>query len=538
MFSFFLPFSSAWSKTIVSGKITGTRGEQIPLAIVFIGVPDHLQPERRVKAGRNGAYEVAIETKGVKLLRFTGALHKDYTIAVYVDEPKTIHLDVRLQTYDYGGDFDGMKVLGSFNDWYPPSAVSLQKQLDGTYAADIRSEVKKITYRLIGVPGGGLAGTGADRFVYVQSQGYAAVAVPSRGIARIVFDPRRLVNPGELAGCAFGADDSVESRFTRVYDEVRLWNSAYASYLIKSVSDRRSGLKQEPFDFESILSNLERQMRSEPNNIVRAELHLAYFEVLMKGKMADSLSARALLQEVHPGSVVWSLSPGMISSALDVAQYDDRMRNDYVANMIHDNPSVETVVRVLSYEFLRSLYGGDKESALRSYDIVVNQYGETPGAEEVARYHNVSAVDIGKTAPLFSVSSMRDSSVVLTQKNFKGKYLLIDFWATWSKSSVDEMKYLAKAYREFGGNTFEILSMSLDSSRKAVDDSYSFKYVMKWVNAFVLGGVESKICRDYEVFAIPKPILIDPQGRIVAVGLELRGERLRKTLARFLDKRH
>lgn len=533
-----LSLSSVWARTVVSGRITGFGGQPIPLANVFLGSPDGIRSDQPVQAEDNGAYKLVIESKGVWLLHFSGVYHRDYTVALYVAEPKTIHLDIRLATYTYGTDFSEVEVLGNFNAWYPPSAVSMHKQSDGTYTADIRTKVDPILYQLIGVAGGGMAGTGADRFMYEQSHGYAAVLMPKHGRARIVFDPRKLMSSGEPANCSFADADSVESRFASVYNEVQLWNAAYTDSLIKSVSARRSGAKPAGFDFGRVLSIIQRELKSEPNEIVRQELQLAHFQFLMRGKKADSVNSRAVLKEIPPASVVWSLAPDMISSAFDYSKYDVKKRDGYVKEVIDRNPSAETIGRLLSDEFLKRLYGGDRESALRYYDIAVNQYGETAGGKEAARYHNVSAVDIGKTAPGFSVSSMRDSGVVLTEKSFRGKYLLLVFWATWSKPSVDEMKYLEKAYKEFGGKTFDILSLSLDSSSSVLKDSGPFRHGMPWFNTFVLKGLESRICRDYEVFAVPKPVLIDPQGRIVAVGLNLRGERLGKTLAMFLDKRN
>lgn len=540
LFSFILivlfSLSTVSAKTVVSGKITGFDGQPIPLANVFLGSPDGIRSGQSVQAEDNGAYELLIESRGVWLLHFSGVYHQDYTVALYVSEPKTIHLDIRLATYAYGTDFSEVKVLGNFNSWYPPSAVSMHKQSDGTYTADIRTKVNPILYQLTGVAGGGMAGAQADRFIYEQSHGYAAVLVPKHSRARIIFDPRKLVSSGEPASFTFADADSAESRFAAVYNEVQLWNAAYTDSLVKSVSTRRLGVKPTGFDFGRVLSIIERQLESEPNEVVRQELHPAYFQFLMRGKMADSLNSRALLQDIPPESVVWSLAPEVISSAFDYSRYDKKKRDDYVNEVIDKNPSAETISRLLSNEFMRKLYGGDRERALRYYDIAVNQYGGTAGAKEVAHYHNISAVDTGKTAPDFSVTSIQNSKVTLSEKSFKGKYLLLDFWATWSKPSVEEIKNLQNSYKEFGGKSFAILSVSLDSSRKIIEQFGPFRNEMPWFKAFVDEGFDSKICKDYEVFAVPKPVLIDPHWKVVAVGQDLRGDKLRKTLAKFLGK--
>ncbi len=60
------------------------------------------------------------------------------------------------------------------------------------------------------------------------------------------------------------------------------------------------------------------------------------------------------------------------------------------------------------------------------------------------------------------------------------------------------------------------------------------KWKMPWLNAFVKGGFQNKIVQDFDVLGIPKPILVNPDGIIVATEEELRGENLEKTLAKYL----
>ncbi len=116
-----------------------------------------------------------------------------------------------------------------------------------------------------------------------------------------------------------------------------------------------------------------------------------------------------------------------------------------------------------------------------------------------------------------------------------GQYYLIDFWATWCGPCVREMPEIHEAYTEFSSDNFEILSLSFDSDFGKVASFRERRYAMPWLHGFVEGGFESDLSQSFEVTGIPKPILVNPEGTIVAVDGALRGERLAKTLGTHLQ---
>ncbi len=125
----------SYAQTIVIGRITGSDGAPMPMANVFLTKPNEKDVFDSVAADKEGKYKMTIATAGIWTLRFAGVYHKDYSIAFCVEKPAEIALDVQLRSYDYLNDSIEAKVIGNFNMWYPPWAVPMIKQQDGTYSA-------------------------------------------------------------------------------------------------------------------------------------------------------------------------------------------------------------------------------------------------------------------------------------------------------------------------------------------------------------------------------------------------------------------
>ncbi len=123
---------------------------------------------------------------------------------------------------------------------------------------------------------------------------------------------------------------------------------------------------------------------------------------------------------------------------------------------------------------------------------------------------------VGKAAPAVEVKDNTGKTVTLN--NFKGKVVLLDFWASWCKPCREQNPHLIKVYEKYKAKGFEILSVSLDEDKdkwlKAIAEDK-----LTWTQVVGDKGGESKIAKDYKVFALPSTIVIDREGNILKIGI-------------------
>lgn len=138
---------------------------------------------------------------------------------------------------------------------------------------------------------------------------------------------------------------------------------------------------------------------------------------------------------------------------------------------------------------------------------------------------------IGKEAPDFSMPDVNGKEVKLS--SFRGKYVLVDFWASWCGPCRNENPNLVNAYNQFKDKNFTVLGVSLDRPGqkdkwlKAIKDDN-----LTWTNISDLQDWSSPVVALYGFDGIPFNVLIDPQGKVIAE--RLRGSGLEGKLQEVL----
>ena len=172
---------------------------------------------------------------------------------------------------------------------------------------------------------------------------------------------------------------------------------------------------------------------------------------------------------------------------------------------------------------------GDVAVARKAYEALLKKFGaESPNLEQKVRGELAQLDRVGTRAPELAVTEL--SGAPLRLADLKGKYVLVDFWATWCAPCTAELPRMQAAYSKYKAKGFEIVAVSLDESKAVVDEFVrARKLPWKQVHNATSNG---DLVEAFGVRTIPATFLVDPAGRIVR--LELRGPALDRALETLL----
>ena len=165
-------------------------------------------------------------------------------------------------------------------------------------------------------------------------------------------------------------------------------------------------------------------------------------------------------------------------------------------------------------DYLKAFMGGlerrfPKSAIAKEY---VKKYNEML-AQQAAAAPEVTGPQIGAPAPDVTLTSTDGKQVSIS--SFKGKYVLVDFWASWCGPCRRENPNVVDAYNKFKDKNFTILGISLDDDRTKWMEAIK-KDELTWTHISDLKGWESIAGRAYGVQSIPAIFLLDPGGKIIA----------------------
>ena len=191
--------------------------------------------------------------------------------------------------------------------------------------------------------------------------------------------------------------------------------------------------------------------------------------------------------------------------------------------------------KLITYKSLIDIF--DKYGLEYAGALSKQMVAEYPKSARVAKYVNIMpkrGVDVGDMAPEMTLVDTNGVKKIVSFKDFKGKVVLLDFWASWCGPCRKENPNVVKAYQEYKDKGFTIVSISLDENAGAWKKAIQKDRLIWNTHYSDLKGWSSGAAKIYKVSSIPNTFLVGPDGKIVAKNL--RGPELEQALQRMLVK--
>jgi thiol-disulfide isomerase/thioredoxin len=523
--------------TVISGKLLGCDKKPMVLAHAHLLKTSSPKPIVQVRVKDDGSFEMKTKETGLLVVEFTGVNHLAVDVPLLVEKPLKIELSVNLAAYSYAAEMKDVKILTDITDYAFDRAQPMQKQNDGTFAIDLQTTKDKILYQVLGAEktGRSINGTQSEAFEYDDGGDYRSIVPAKEGKARIVFDPSKTLRSTSEAEVKFSDPSSVVAKIAGIQMEMAK-RSGIVSIAMNEFVKAGNDWKKFTYDWSADQASIVSRLKTEKDALVRQALLMDYVDTKSKfAAKADPAIGMQMLKEVPPDSKLWMMPTlPFMKTAGDLCG-DENVFKEYLTKFLDKNPDMSLKSNMLMSNLMNAKMTNDEKTLKLYYDVAVKFFGDTPAGRSVKeRFSPVINIAVGRTVPAFKVKSLEDTTKFFTNSTFKGKVYLIDFWATWCGPCVSEMESLHKAYEKFKSKNFQILSLSLDRKPGDVAKFRGDKWKMPWLHTYVTD--DASITNAFEVIGIPRPLLVDGNGKIIAMETDLRGEQLEKTLARFLGE--
>jgi thiol-disulfide isomerase/thioredoxin len=198
-----------------------------------------------------------------------------------------------------------------------------------------------------------------------------------------------------------------------------------------------------------------------------------------------------------------------------------RRLNNYLLDVIKRNPA--SLVAIIALQQLQPELSEDEYiSYYKEVDEALTK--KYPDSDQTKNFHNkvegMLQAMIGSAAPDFTFDTPDGKK--LSPSSFKGKYVLLDFWASWCGPCRAESPNMVNMYKKFHPKGLEILSVSLDDNRDKWLAAIQ-KDKLEWNHVSDLAGWQSAAVKLYNIIGIPQTYLLDKEGKIIAKGLRAEG---------------
>lgn len=529
--------------TSLSGRIVGSDAKPMPQAHISLLRLGAKKADTTLQTSSDGGFLLTLSKPGLFLLQCTGVNHSMTELPVLIEKGMREEVQVQLAPLHFGSRIDSVTLVGKFNNYNFNTGLSM-KYKDGAYRIQAPDKEEDFAYQVIVHCEGeasasmhSINGTASDDYEYDGGGDYRSILNTTKNTT-IVFDPTLM--PRVTAAASFSFKNPAAQQMALVYTEMMNFRRAYRDSSDKAMKEfERKGGETSKFNLDNfnatqklgaLCENIAARIAKEDAEGARKMLYLYYLSIPSRNR--ENAIMEKALREISPASPLWAIEPSLLYTALSAKQNGGK--ESYIADILQNNQEGNVVATVAYNELMQASVLHNQERAKEMYKLLSEKYPDHQLTTAAKYYYNAaSKIQVGNKLPAFSITALEKGKKI-SSESLKGKYTLIDFWATWCQPCVKEMPVLHRAYEKFKGKNFQILSLSFDQKSADIEPFREKKWKMPWLHAFVEKGFESDMAKEFDIIGIPKPILVAPDGTILAMDFDVRGEQLEHTLAEFI----
>ncbi len=257
--------------------------------------------------------------------------------------------------------------------------------------------------------------------------------------------------------------------------------------------------------------------------------------LLMWGNTGNAAMMDKAIATFNPDSEVWSSVPNSLGHAYvgdSSRTHQDAMEKletlkDYVTNPVGKSAILTSLVRV--YKRNPDTHKKALEYAQQIVNINISEWAVDFGLGAI---YELESLSVGQVAPDFKATTYRGDEFNLA--DHKGKYVILDFWATWCGPCLPEIPVIKSLRETYAEEDLTIVSIALEEDSEKYDNFLSDKG-MTWPQILQEKKRDDKIPTLYNIGGIPQKYVIGPEGDIIAK--HLRGEKLTAKMDTLINRK-
>jgi thiol-disulfide isomerase/thioredoxin len=227
------------------------------------------------------------------------------------------------------------------------------------------------------------------------------------------------------------------------------------------------------------------------------------FEKLQKNNDDKNLAAYVKFRQLTAGYVLAMQTPKADFQKLQ-AEWQKTLEQ-----FVNDYPTSPDAAEAMLQLAMQQEYAGQDDDATKWYARIVKEFGDSPAAKKAAG----AQTRLDSVGKVITISGQSPLGSPVDLASYRGKIVLIQYWATWSGPAKADMPTLKELWNKYG-RSFTIIGVSVDGNVKDLN-AYLAENPLPWPQIFEEGGLDSRPANMLGILTVPTMILVDQQGKVV-----------------------